>query len=261
MRKFMVSCMGIFLMTWGLSTDVFASDLNHSKRFKIGNILLANASPQNYEDSVDEEIKIGMLVDKVATPSGEFYDVQFYAEGEPLENVKTIRIKTPESKNILLKNPVGLSYLEVEAYNMGIDDLKKRFPEGKYQVSLSSRKYRKATTFDMEYDFPAAPVVTSPTSGATDVSLSPTFEWESMADDDIDGLLLILLTEDFSENYIELIRYLPKETTSFSISEGLLEANTEYELDVVAYKAFGENAYMTGVRYISFTTSSATLPE
>ena len=41
MRKFMVSCMGIFLMTWGLSTDVFASDLNHSKRFKIGNILLA----------------------------------------------------------------------------------------------------------------------------------------------------------------------------------------------------------------------------
>ena len=155
MRKFMVSCMGIFLMTWGLSTDVFASDLNHSKRFKIGNILLANASPQNYEDSVDEEIKIGMLVDKVATPSGEFYDVQFYAEGEPLENVKTIRIKTPESKNILLKNPVGLSYLEVEAYNMGIDDLEKRFPEGKYQVNLSPRKYGKATTFDMEYDFPA----------------------------------------------------------------------------------------------------------
>jgi hypothetical protein len=113
----------------------------------------------------------------------------------------------------------------------------------------------------MAYDFPTTPVVTSPADNATDVSLAPTFEWESLADDDVDGLLLILLTQDFSENTLELIRYLPKETTSFSVPEGFLEADTEYELNVVAYKAFGENAYMTGVRYISFTTASAPLAE
>ncbi len=261
MRKFTITCMGFLLLLWGLSTVAPASDLDHNKRPKVGNILMANAKLQNYEDSVGDEIEIGMLVDKVSTPFGESYDVQFYAEGEPLENVKTVRIKTPNSKNIILKNPVGLSYLEIEAYNMSFNSLKKRFPEGKYQVNLLPRKYGNATTFDLEYDFPPIPVVTSPTSGATEVSLSPTFEWESMADDDIDGLLLILLTENFSENYIELIRFLPKETNSFSISEGFLEAGTEYELDVVAYKAFGENAYMTGVHYIPFTTASAPLPE
>jgi len=261
MRKFMVSCMGIFLMTWGLSTDVFASDLNHSKRFKIGNILLANASPQNYEDSVDEEIKIGMLVDKVATPSGEFYDVQFYAEGEPLENVKMIQIKTPKSKNIILKNPVGLSYVEIEAYNMSIGDFQKKFPEGEYQMGLSPKKYGNATIFDMAYDFPPTPVVVSPAADATDVSLTPTFEWESLADDDITGFLLILSTQDVSENNLELIRFLPKETTSFSVPEGFLEAGTKYELDVAARKTFGENAFITSVRCIFFTTATVPLQE
>ena len=59
--------MGIFLMTWGLSTAAFASDLNHGKRPNIGNILMSNAVLKNYEDSVGDVIEVGMLVDKVTT--------------------------------------------------------------------------------------------------------------------------------------------------------------------------------------------------
>ncbi len=252
--------MGVFLILWGLNTDAPASDLNHGKKPKAGNILMTNVKSLNYEDIADDEIKLRMVVDRVTTSSGEYYDAQFHAEGKPLEDVEIVRIKTPKGKNMVLRNPVGLSYMEIEAYNMSIGDFQKKFPEGKYQISLSPRKYGDVT-YDMAYDFPTTPVVTSPADNATDVSLAPTFEWESLADDDVDGLLLILLTQDFSENTLELIRYLPKETTSFSVPEGFLEADTEYELNVVAYKAFGENAYMTGVRYISFTTASAPLAE
>jgi hypothetical protein len=233
--------------------------MNNGKKPKIGNILLANAKSVNYEDVEEDEIKLRMVVDKVTTSSGEYYDAQFHAEGKPLENVKMVRIKTPKSKNIIVKNPVGLSYVEIEAYNMSIGNFQKKFPEGKYQMSLSPKKYGDATTFDMTYDFPPTPVVTSPASDATDVSLTPTFEWESLADDDINGFLLILTTQDSSENSLELIRFLPKETTSFSVPEGFLEAGTKYELDVAARKTFGENAFMTSVRCIFFTTASAPL--
>lgn len=258
MRKFTIICMGIFLMLWGLNTAAFASDLNHSKRPKVGNVLTANAGLKNYEDSVGDEIKLRMVVDKVTTSSGESYDAQFHAEGKPLENVKVVRVKTPKGKNMVLKNPLGLSYMEIEAYDMSIGDFQKKFPEGKYQISLSPKKYGNST-FDMAYDFPPTPVVTNPAAGATDVSLTPTFEWESLADDDINGFLLILTTQDSAENSLELIMFLPKETTSFSVPEGFLEADTEYELDVVARKTFGENAYITSVRCIFFTTASAPL--
>ena len=85
MRKFGIICMGIFLMLWGLNTATFASDLNHGKRPNIGNVFLtANAGLKNYEDSVGDEIEVGMVVDKVTTSSGESYDAQFYAEGETI---------------------------------------------------------------------------------------------------------------------------------------------------------------------------------
>ncbi len=251
--------MGVFLILWGLNTDAPASDLNHGKKPKAGNILMTNVKSLNYEDIADDEIKLRMVVDRVTTSSGEYYDAQFHAEGKPLEDVEIVRIKTPKGKNMVLRNPVGLSYMEIEAYNMSIGDFQKKFPEGKYQISLSPRKYGDVT-YDMAYDFPPTPVVISPVADATDVSLAPTFEWESLADDDVNGFLLILTTQDSAENSLELIRFLPKETTSFSIPEGFLEADTEYELDVAARKTFGEDAFITSVRCIFFTTASAPPP-
>ena len=252
----MIICMGVFLVMWGLNADVMASGKTHGKKVKIGDILRANVKAQDDQDSEDD-IEIGMEVDKIESSSDEFYDIdiQFYLEGDTLKDAKKVQIKIPTGKKIELKNTVGLNSLDFEAYDLDGEDFEERFPEGKYKITLVPKKIGGAT-FDVTYDFPPTPVVTSPEADAADVPLTLTVEWESLADEDIDGLLLILETNDDSDDSFELVKFLSADTTSFSIPEGLLQSDTEYELDVVSYKAFDENAYITGVRYLNFTTET-----
>lgn len=254
MKKLMIICMGVFLVMWGLSADVMASGKTHGKKVKIGDILRANVKAQDEQDSEDD-IEIGMQVDKIESSSDEFYDIQFYLEGDTLKDAKKVQIKIPTGKKIELKNTVGLNSLDFEAFDLDNVELEERFPEGEYNITLVPKKIGGAT-FDVAYDFPPTPVVTSPEADAADVPLTLTIEWESLADEDIDGLLLILETNDDSDDSFELVKFLSTDTASFSIPEGLLQSDTEYELDVVAYKAFDENAYITGVRYINFTTET-----
>ena len=254
MKKLIIICMGVFLVMWGLSADVMASGKTHGKKVKIGDILRANVKAQDEQDSEDD-IEIGMQVDKIESSSDEFYDIQFYLEGDTLKDAKKVQIKIPTGKKIELKNTVGLNSLDFEAFDLDNVELEERFPEGKYNITLVPKKIGGAT-FNVAYDFPPTPVVTSPEADAADVSLTLTIEWESLADEDIDGLLLILETNDDSDDSFELVKFLAADTASFSIPEGLLQSDTEYELDVVAYKSFDENAYITGVRYINFTTET-----
>ena len=257
MKKLIIICMGVFLVMWGLSADVMASGKNHGKKVKIGDILRSNVKAQDDQDSEDD-IEIGMQVDKIESSSDEFYDIQFYLEGDTLKDAKKVQIKIPTGKKIELKNTVGLNSLDFEAFDLDSVDLEERFPEGKYNITLVPKKFGGAT-FDVIYDFPPTPVVTSPEADAADVPLALTVEWESLADEDIDGLLLILETNDNSADGFELVKLLTADATSFSIPEGLLQSDTEYELDVVAYKAFDGNAYLTGVRYINFKTETLLL--
>lgn len=257
MKKLMIICMGVFLVMWGLSADVTASGKNHGKKVKIGDILRANVKAQDNQDSEDD-IEIGIQVDKFESSSDEFYDIQFYLEGDTLKNAKKVQIKIPTGKKIELKNTVGLNSLDFEAFDLDNVELEERFPEGEYNITLIPKKIGGAT-FDVIYDFPPTPVVTSPEADATDVPLTLTVEWESLADEDIDGFLLVLETNDDSADGFELVKLLTADATSFSIPEGLLQSDTEYVLEVVAYKAFDENAYLTGVRYINFTTETLLL--
>ena len=176
MKKLIIICMGVFLVMWGLSADVMASGKNHGKKVKIGDILRSNVKAQDDQDSEDD-IEIGMQVDKIESSSDEFYDIQFYLEGDTLKDAKKVQIKIPTGKKIELKNTVGLNSLVLE-------------------------------------------------------------------------------TNDNSTDGFELVKLLTADATSFSIPEGLLQSDTEYELDVMAYKAFDENAYLTSVRYINFKTET-----
>ncbi|MDO8141282.1 MAG: hypothetical protein Q6358_07250 [Candidatus Brocadiales bacterium] len=254
MKKLMIICMGVFLVMWSLSADVMASGKNHGKKVKIGDILRANVKAQDDQDSEDG-IEIGMQVNKIESSSDEFHDIEFYLEGNALKDAKKVQIKMPTGKQIELKNTVGLNSLDFEAVDLDIEELEERFPEGGYNITLVPKKFGSAA-FDMTYDFPPTPVVTNPEADATSVPLALTVEWESLADKDIDGLLLVLDTNDNSADGVELVKLLSTDATSFSIPEGLLPSDTEYELEVVAYKAFDENAYITGIRYINFKTET-----
>ena len=54
---------------------------------KIGDILRSNVKAQDDQDSEDD-IEIGMQVDKIESSSDEFYDIQFYLEGDTLKDAK-----------------------------------------------------------------------------------------------------------------------------------------------------------------------------
>ncbi|MBM4064866.1 MAG: hypothetical protein FJ266_04405 [Planctomycetes bacterium] len=139
MKKLMIICMGVFLVMWGLSADVTASGKNHGKKVKIGDILRANVKAQDNQDSEDD-IEIGIQVDKFESSSDEFYDIQFYLEGDTLKNAKKVQIKIPTGKKIELKNTVGLNSLDFEAFDLDNVELEERFPEGNITLRSFPKK-------------------------------------------------------------------------------------------------------------------------
>mgnify|MGYP001615046561 FL=1 len=242
MKRCVMICILAFLVVWCLNTDVMASKHRH---------LLGNAKLKS-NSGFDNDIEVN--VEKLEESNNVEYSIVFVFDGG-LENVKKVQIKAPNSKSSLLKNSLGFDKLWFSRGSLTYEDLINKFPEGKYSIKFSPSKFG-SISFNLTYDIPSTPVITYPKDGATDVPLSFTITWESMSD--VDGLQLGI-GGDGAYPWLEVD--LATGDTSFSVPDGLLQPNTQYEIDLTAYKNSDENtdtfnSEMRSRRIISFTTGS-----
>lgn len=232
-------CMLAFLVVWCLNTDAMASKHRH---------LQGNAKLKSNSDS---DISVGVDLESYS----DRYNISLGFEGEDLQDVKKITIIKSNGKSIILKRPVNYSFdtwafSREDYFEDMIDDL----PAGKYTIKYSPSKFG-SISFNLTYDFPSIPVIAYPEDGATNVSLTATIEWESSSDD-INGYGLSINGESDDGYELEFKEDLAAETTSFQIPQGLLRPNTQYEIELVAFKKIENGNYLHSILVINFTTGA-----
>lgn len=240
MKKLVIICtFTLFILGW-LSQDSIASHRKYHEKQK-------KAEDTNITGFNGE-------IEKRIESDGEvYYEVGFECELENGEELKSVQIKTPSNKKLSIKNTLGLDAFEIDFWDMAYEDLEDNFPEGKYTVTFSPKKLGKIT-FNLTHDFPSTPVITYPEDGATDVPQGFTLEWESLSDsDDVDGLTVYIQNEEENFEYEE---ELSVDDTSYTIPEGLLQPDTEYEIRLMPYNENNEYITLITIKGVSFTTSS-----
>jgi hypothetical protein len=130
------------------------------------------------------------------------------------------------------------------------EDLKARFPEGRYEVrglSFDGTQLVGQATFT--HDVPAAPTVTAPLDGAEVDPDDLTVRWDDVTKT-VDGEPLtvtgyeVIVTKErhvdphgFSQPIYDV--HVPPDRNSLSVPEEFLEPGTEYELEVLALEKSG----------------------
>ena len=232
------------------------------KKFMVIFVLtfLAVMGLNKYEGLAWAENDIEMDVDlfKYVSSDGESYKIEIEIGGEDVKKVKTATINTPSGKKMKLKNSLGLDEIGLWASYESYDEFKKNFPEGEYSITLLPKKYG-SLKVDITHDFPETPEITYPEDGATNVSLAPTITWKAL--NNIDGIdnLEIHIETVTNRNGIEYEIELSKDATSYTVPSGLLQPNTEYELDLMVETTIGggdEDNDLDTIRIIHFTTGS-----
>lgn len=238
MKKCIMICILAFLVVWCLNTDVMASKQRH---------LRENAKAKSNSGS---DIEVYVEVEKDTEPGSEVGIISFEVggDGDTLDNIKEVQIKAPSGKKSILKNGLGFGGSEF-SYESDYEVLQSKFPEGRYLITFSPKKYGDIT-INITYDFPSTPVITYPEDGATNVPLNFTIEWELL--DDIDGLRLIIEGEEGDDMDFE--KELSIDATSFTLPEDILLPNSQYQIQLKAFKD-GENVSIS-TRSIYFTTGS-----
>lgn len=236
MKRCAMICILAFLVVWCLNTDVMASKHRH---------LRENAKAKSNSSS---DIEVYVQVEKDTEPGSEDGIIIFGFEEDTLKNIKQVRIKAPGGKTSILKNGLGFGDSEF-LYESDYEDLQNKFPEGRYLITFSPKKYGDIT-INITYDLPSTPVITYPEDGAANVPLNFTIEWELL--DDIDGLRLIIEGEEGDDMDFE--KELSIDATSFTLPEGILQPNSQYQIQLLAFKD-GEHVSMS-TRSIYFTTGS-----
>jgi hypothetical protein len=141
------------------------------------------------------------------------------------------------------------------------DDLKAKFPEGRYTVrglSFDGKLLTGSALFT--HDVPAAPMVTAPVDGAEVGIEDLVVRWEDVTKTiegkpvTITGYEVIISKikhndpNGFSQPIYDV--HLPPDRNSLSVAEEFLEPGTEYELEVLALEKSGNQTITVG----SFTT-------
>ncbi len=140
------------------------------------------------------------------------------------------------------------------------EDLKAAFPEGRYQVralSFDGKRLTGSATFT--HDVPAPPTVTAPLDGAV-VSINDlVIEWEDVTETieaepvTITGYEVIVTKVEhddphgFSQPIFDV--HVPPDRNSLSVSAEFLEPGTEYELEVLALEASGNQTISVSFFY------------
>jgi hypothetical protein len=130
------------------------------------------------------------------------------------------------------------------------EDLKARFPEGRYNVrALSFDGKRLVGHATFTHDVPAAPTVTAPRDGAEVDPDDLTVRWEDVTET-IDGEPVtitgyeVIITKEhhvdphgFSQPIYDV--HVPSDHNSLSVPDEFFEPGTEYELEVLALERSG----------------------
>jgi len=137
------------------------------------------------------------------------------------------------------------------------EDLKARFPEGRYRVRGFSFDGRLLTgRAKFTHDVPAAPTVTAPVDGAVVGTDDLVVEWEDVTrtvDGDpvkITGYEVIVTKvkhhdpHGFSQPIYDV--HVPPDRNSLSVPKEFLEPRTEYELEVLALERSGNQTITVG---------------
>lgn len=238
MKRCVMICILAFLVVWCLNTAVMASKHSH---------LRGNAKAKSNSSS---DIEVYVQVEKDTEPGSEvgFISFEVGGDGDTLDNIKKVQIKAPSGKKSILKNGLGFGGSEF-SYESDYEVLQSKFPEGEYLITFSPKKYGEIT-INITYDLPSTPVITYPEDGAANVPLNFTIEWELL--DDIDGLRLIIEGEEGDDMDFE--KELSIDATSFTLPEGILQPNSQYQIQLNAFNN-GEHVSMS-TRSIYFTTGS-----
>jgi hypothetical protein len=141
------------------------------------------------------------------------------------------------------------------------EDLKAKFPEGRYTVrglSFDGKLLTGSATFT--HDVPEAPTVTAPEDGAVVGTEDLAVQWDDVTQT-IDGEPLtitgyeVIITKikhndphGFSQPIYDV--HVPPDRNSLSVPEEFLEPRTEYELEVLALEKSGNQTITVG----SFST-------
>lgn len=141
------------------------------------------------------------------------------------------------------------------------DDLKAKFPEGRYTVrglSFDGKLLTGSALFT--HDVPAAPMITAPVDGAevgiedlivTWEDVTETTEGEGVTITGYEVIITKIKHSDpngFSQPIYDV--HVPSDRNSLSVAEEFLEPGTEYELEVLALEKSGNQTITVG----SFTT-------
>ena len=200
-----------------------------------------------------DEIEMDIEIWKSAFSHGVYYGIEFELNGNGVKNARWVLVNLPNGKKMWLRNTIGLTDISLEAWGMSYEEFNNRFPEGKYSIILRPQliilrpRLNESLKVNITHDFPQTPVITYPADGATDVPLTLTIEWEPLSD--IDGLGLEIEGEG-----LEADIDLPTDTTSFTFPIGVLQPNTQYELNLYAQITAGSNNMIE--RIIYFTTGA-----
>jgi len=142
-----------------------------------------------------------------------------------------------------------------------LEDLKARFPEGQYHVraiSFDGTRLTGSATFT--HDVPAPPTVTSPREGAVVSTTGLLIEWQDVTEAvdgrpvTITGYEVIVTNVEhtdphgFSQPIFDV--HLPADRNNLAVPVEFLEPGTEYELEVLALEASGNQT----ITVSSFTT-------
>jgi hypothetical protein len=150
---------------------------------------------------------------------------------------------------------------EPPSREFSFEDLKRRFPEGQYQVrgiTFDGNELTGAATFT--HDVPAPPSVTFPLDGAVVPTTGLAIEWEDVTET-IDGRSVritgyeVIVTKEqhtdphgFSQPIFDV--HVPPDRNRLSVPVEFLEPGTEYELEVLALEESGNQT----ITVVFFTT-------
>ena len=192
----------------------------------------------------EEGFKCFFHMYKQVSSRGEEYGTRIYLHGKILEKVNSVSIKVPYHKKFIVENWLGFDGALFSTGNMTYEQFNRRFPEGKYIVTLFPSRYGKYSV-DRYHDFPDL-TVTYPVEDAVDVPRKPKIQWNPLTN-------VKMLTLRVETQWGSYGASLDPETTSYT-PYWTLDPNSEYTLYLEASSLDSRGNKTVTTQKVSFTT-------
>jgi hypothetical protein len=178
---------------------------------------------------------------------------------------QVLAVKPRAQLKALTMGAIFFESREPPSAELSFEDLKRKFPEGKYRVratSFDGKQLAGSATFT--HVVPAAPTITAPSEGAVVSIADLVIQWRDVTET-VDGRPVtiagyqVIVTKiahtdphGFSQPIFDV--HVPADRNRLSVPVEFLESDTEYELEVLALEVSGNQT----ITVSSFTTEQAT---